>query len=188
MKRIRSAAALHASMATLILAPSLAEAHPGFHADGFIAGALHPLGGLDHLLAMVAVGLWAASLGRRARIVVPGAFVATMALCAVLGAEGAAVPGIEAGIAASVVMLGLAVAFRVAVPTLAASAIVALFAAAHGLAHGGEMPAMASPLAYGIGFALVTAGLHAAGLVAGLLAARTQAPRLAGGVISLAGV
>lgn len=183
----RSAACL-GSMLVLALSPSVAAAHPGLHADGFVAGALHPLTGLDHLLAMVAVGLWAANLGGRARLLVPAAFVATMAIGAALGLGNTANPGVELGIAASVIVLGLAVAARLALPTLAASGLVAVFALAHGFAHGTEMPAMASPLAYGLGFALATVGLHAAGLGAGLLAARTAAARVAGGAIALAGL
>ncbi|MFO1147544.1 MAG: HupE/UreJ family protein [Alsobacter sp.] len=181
MKTLRLAAA-----AALVLLPGLAEAHVGMHADGLAAGALHPLTGLDHMLAMLAVGLWAARLGGSARWLVPAAFVAMMVAGSTIGIAGQELPGVEQAIAASVVGLGLAVAFGLRVPVAAATALVGLFALAHGQAHGAEMPDMASPLAYGLGFIAVTALLHAAGLGVGLL--RPFLSRLAGAAIALAGV
>lgn len=175
-----------AAVAAVILLPTLAEAHPGLHADGLVAGALHPLTGLDHLLAMVAVGLWAASLGGAARWLAPAAFVSLMAVGAALGVGGIVLPGIEPLIAASVVGLGLAVAARLRVSAAAAAALVGVFALAHGQAHGAEMPAMASPLAYGLGFAAATAALHAVGLGGGQL--RPAVTRIAGAGIALAGL
>ena len=181
MKPLRLAAA-----AALILLPGLAQAHTGLHADGLAAGALHPLTGPDHLLAMVAAGLWAASLGGAARWITPAAFVGTMALGAVLGVSGIPLPGVEPLVAASVVGLGIAVAARLRVSAVAASVLVGVFALAHGHAHGAEMPEMASPLAYGLGFAAVTAALHAVGLGAGRLGPALA--RMAGAAIALAGV
>lgn len=174
-----------AAASALIALPSLAQAHVGFHADGLAAGALHPLTGLDHLLAMLAVGLWAATLGGAARWVVPAAFVAVMATGAAASMAGLAIPGVEPLVAASVCVLGIAVLAKVRVPVPAAAAVVAIFALAHGSAHGSEMPAMASPVAYALGFAAVTASLHAAGLAAGL--ARPALARVAGLGIALSG-
>jgi urease accessory protein len=172
----------------LALAPSLVQAHPGSHEDGVVAGVLHPLTGADHLLAMIAVGLWAASLGGRARLLVPAAFVGVMILGALCGAQGIAVPGVETATAMSVVVLGLAAALRLPLPTSKAVTLVALFAAVHGYAHGIEMPAMADPLAYGFGFAAVTALLHVAGLGIGLASRSVMPARLAGSAIAVAGV
>lgn len=177
-----------------LLLPAAAAAHDGPHAaGGFGAGFLHPFGGLDHLLAMVAVGLFAALLGGRARWLVPGAFVAVLALGGGLAMAGIALPMVETGIALSVLLLGLAVALRLAPATAAAMAVVGLFALFHGHAHGAEMPAAASALPYALGFVLATALLHAAGLAAGLGFGRAGAGlsgaayRAGGGAIALAG-
>jgi urease accessory protein len=174
--------------------PGLAEAHTGVHpliADGAAAGFAHPFSGFDHLLAMVAVGLWASSLGGVARWAVPSSFIAIMTLGAALGANGLALPAVEPMIALSVVALGVMVALSVRVPTAAAAAMVAVFGLFHGFAHGAEMPAMAQPIAYGLGFVAATALLHGVGLALGaslprLAPARTL--RLAGGAIAAAGV
>jgi urease accessory protein len=172
----------------------LAEAHTGVHflaADGFAAGFVHPFSGLDHLLAMVAVGLWAWSLGGAARWIVPASFVALLAIGATLGASGVSLPAVEPMIALSVIALGVLVALSVRVPTIAAAAAVALFGLFHGFAHGAEMPALAQPLAYGAGFVAATALLHGIGLALGATLPRfAPAPslRLAGGAIAAAGV
>jgi len=177
--------------ALLSALPSLALAHPGHEGHDFgwdfSAGLAHPFSGWDHLLAMIAVGLWAAQLGGRARWLVPASFVGLMALGAALGEAGLAFAGLEQGIAASVLALGLLVAGAVRLPVAAGMALVGLFALFHGLAHGGEMPASAAGLNYGFGFIAATALLHAAGLGAGALAARrsTLLPRLAGGAIAV---
>jgi urease accessory protein len=174
--------------------PGLAEAHTGVHpllADGLAAGFLHPFSGLDHLLAMVAVGLWAASLGGSARWAVPSAFIAIMTLGAVGGVYGLALPAVETLIAVSVIVLGVMVALSVRVPVAAAAAIVAVFGLFHGHAHGAEMPAMAQPLQYGLGFVVATALLHGAGLTLGIVLPRfasAHAVRFAGGAIAAAGV
>lgn len=164
------------------LAPLSAFAHPGHEGHDFTwdfsAGLAHPLTGWDHLLAMLAVGLWAWQLGGRARWAVPASFVVAMTLGAALGRAGLHVPGLEPAIAASVLALGLLVATAARLPLAASAALVALFAAFHGLAHGAEMPAGATALGYGLGFVLATAALHAAGLALGLLTAR-QSERLA---------
>jgi len=175
--------------------PAIASAHPGHDGDhgfgwDFSGGFTHPLGGWDHLLAMIAVGLWAAQLGGRARWLVPAAFVSVMTLGAVLGHGGMSIAGTEQGIAASVLVLGLLVATAVRLPLAAGMALTGVFALFHGLAHGAEMPATAAGLEYGLGFVLATALLHTAGLGLGLLAARksTVIPQTAGAAIALVGV
>lgn len=183
------------TLASVMLISATASAHTG-HGDtaGFVHGFAHPIGGLDHVLAMVAVGLFAAIVGGRALWRVPASFVAVMALGGVLGAAGLAVPFVEIAIAVSVVVLGGAVFLRQKLPVSAAMALVGFFAAFHGFAHGAEMPAAASGLAYGLGFVAATALLHAAGLAAGLGAMRLGAKagpavlRIGGGLVSLAGL
>ena len=177
-----------AATAAALLLPTVALAHPGIHMDGLGDGALHPLTGADHLLAMVGVGLWAASLGGMARFILPIVFVSLMAVGAALGLQGVPMPGIEHWIAASVVGLGIAVAFQVRVPVAIAALLVAVFALAHGQAHAAEMPTMASPLAYALGFGLVTAALHGLGLGLGTALSGTRLPRVAGGLTALAGL
>jgi urease accessory protein len=146
-----------------LLLPATAFAHPGHvEANGFLAGLLHPVGGLDHLLAMVLVGLWAGLLGSTARLALPGAFLGAMLAGFGLGAVGLALPGVEAGILASVVVLGGLAALAVRVPVFAATALIALAGLFHGQAHGTEM--LGGAAAYAAGFLLTTAALHAAGL------------------------
>ena len=153
----------------LIALTGAAFAHTGLgDAAGFTHGFMHPVGGLDHVLAMVAVGLYAALLGGRALWLVPATFVAVMAIGGALGMAGFGLPYAEIGIALSVVVLGLAVALRLSLPTLAAMALVGLFAVFHGHAHGAEMPQDVSGYAYAAGFMLATALLHCAGIALGL--------------------
>lgn len=176
-------------IASALAGPALA--HTGVGAvHGFGAGLLHPLFGLDHLLAMVAVGLWAGLTGGRARLAYPLAFVGMMVLSGLWGMSGAALPGVEIGIAVSVVVLGLAIALRATPPLAAGAAACAIFAIFHGHAHGAELPQGSSGLGYALGFVLATAALHGAGLaLAGLLAARAPLlARVAGGGLALAGV
>jgi urease accessory protein len=192
MKLTRTAAGLFA--AALALLPVAASAHPGLagHTHGFAYGFAHPFSGIDHVLAMVAVGLFAAHLGGRARWLVPLSFVSVMALAGVAGTAGVALPFTEIGIALSVVVLGLAVAFQVNVPTIVAMAAVGFFAIFHGYAHGAEMPDTASGLFYGLGFVSATALLHAAGVGLGLaisrIAAGQRIAQIGGAAISLAGI
>jgi urease accessory protein len=177
--------------AVLVLLPGAALAHPGHHDAGFAHGFMHPLGGLDHVLAMVAVGLYAALLGGRALGLVPATFVGVMAVGGALGAAGFALPYAEMGIALSVVVFGLAVALRVNLPALGAMALVGLFAVFHGHAHGAEMPQGALGTAYAAGFMLATAALHGAGIAIGLAAGRIAGWRVAqaaGGATALAGM
>jgi urease accessory protein len=163
VKRIAATAAI------LVAMTGAAAAHPG-HADanGFARGFMHPIGGLDHVLAMVAVGLYAALLGGRALWLVPATFVGVMALGGAAGAAGYSLPYTEIGIALSVVVLGLAVALRISVPTLAAMALAGVLAVFHGHAHGAEMPQNLSGYEYAAGFMLATALLHCAGIALGL--------------------
>jgi urease accessory protein len=182
------------SVGLWMLGISMGWGHPGHEvvvgSGGFAVGFLHPLSGLDHLLAMVAVGLWAGQLGGRAVWIVPLSFVGAMLLGGVLGFSVGAPFWVESGIALSVFFLGLAVALAWKLPVFVPAGLVALFALAHGMAHGAEMPAGSSPEAYAAGFALATAGLHAAGLGLGLLLSRIpRRPvlRSLGGAVALCG-
>lgn len=157
------------------------------HDAGLIAGLAHPFSGLDHLLAMVAVGLWAAQKGGRALWMLPLTFVGMMAFGGTLGVLGMPLPGIEVGIALSVMVLGLLVALQSGGSLQLACATVGLFALFHGLAHGVEMPLAASPLAYGFGMMAATAFLHASGVFAGMKL-REIVLRVTGALISMAGL
>jgi urease accessory protein len=165
-----------------------AFAHPG-HADGAMAGLLHPLTGIDHILAMLAVGLWGAQLGGRAQWLLPASFVAFLTLGGTLGMSGAALPMVEAGIVTSVLLLGLLIGFAVKLKTMPAALIVGGFAVFHGYAHGAEMPAMSNAWLYALGFVAASAALHGAGLWLGR-AVRPDSRwlRSGGGLISLAGI
>lgn len=145
------------------LLPAFAFAHPGHDESGLLAGFAHPLSGLDHLLAMFAVGLWAAQQRGRARWLLPLTFVGSMVLGGLLGFAGFALAYLETGIAASVLTLGVLVTVAARPPEVAALAITALFGLAHGIAHGLELPEMSSPVAYALGFTVATLGLHGAG-------------------------
>jgi urease accessory protein len=163
----------------IVLVPTLAQAHPGHGGNivGGAAGLLHPFSGLDHLCAMIAVGLWAAQRGGRALWLVPLTFVSVMAFGAALGMNGIQVPLAEQGIAASVLILGLLITAAARLPLVASVVIVGVFAIFHGYAHGAEMPATASGLAYGLGFLATTAALHLVGIGLGLLAQRVGSTR-----------
>ncbi len=198
MNRIASRlAAAFLALATLavltVAVPTMAWAHPGHEGAGFVHGLLHPLGGVDHILAMVAVGLFAARLGGRALWLVPASFVTTMGLAGVIGMTGFALPHVEAGIALSILVLGAAIAFETTMPVAAAMALVAFFAVFHGYAHGAEMPETLSGVAYGGGFLAATAALHAAGIGLGLLIGRgselvsRRILQIGGGVAALTG-
>jgi len=171
----------------LALVAGTASAHTGEHAVvGFASGFAHPFLGLDHLLAMLAVGLWAAQQGGRALWAVPAAFVAAMGLGGLLVWVGGALPQVETGIALSVLVLGLLIATRRQWAAPIGMALAAGFALFHGYAHGLEMPHAASPALYALGFVLATAVLHAAG-IAGNRVGR-HAVRWAGAAIAAAGL
>ena len=181
--------------AVLIALTGSAFAHTG-HGDtsGFVHGFMHPLGGLDHVLVMAAVGVYAAMIGGRALWLMPLTFVGMMALGGAMGASGIVDPFVEVGIAMSVIVLGLAVALRVNLPTITAIALIGLFAIFHGHAHGAEMPQDVSGYTYAAGFMLATVLVHGAGIGLGLLAGRLAArggwrvAQAAGGAMALAGV
>lgn len=171
----------------LALAAGTASAHTGEHAVvGFASGFTHPFLGLDHLLAMLAIGLWAAQQGGRALWAVPAAFVAAMGLGGALVWVGGALPQVETGIALSVLVLGLLIATRRQWAAPVGMAIAAGFALFHGYAHGLEMPQAASPALYALGFVLATASLHAAGIMSNRLGHR--AVRWAGAAIAATGL
>jgi urease accessory protein len=173
----------------ILLLPGAAVAHTGIGGGfGLIDGFVHPIFGLDHLLAMLAVGFWAAHLGARARWQVPAAFVAVMAVSGSLAIQGATIPFMEFGIAASVAVLGLVIVVRRRVAAPLAMGLVGAFAAFHGFAHGAEIPASATPAAYAAGFVAATALLHAIGLGLGTLARGAWAFRLGGAAVAAASV
>ena len=189
--RRRAAATTFAAAFAAMLVATPALAHTDTAANGFAAGFAHPIGGLDHLLAMVAVGLWGAFLGRPLIVALPILFPFVMALGGVLGMAGVPAPPIEAGIALSVFALGLAIATALRAPVWAACLVVGGFALFHGYAHGQELPAAADPFGYSAGFVLATGLLHLAGIGIGLGTQRPTgrlAARALGGVIALAGV
>lgn len=185
----------NAALAACVLAPSLAFAHTGVgQTVGFVHGFSHPISGLDHVLAMVLVGILAWQLGGRALWLVPATFVTVMTVGGTLGMMGIAVPFVEAGIAFSVIVLGAVVALGIKAPVAIMAGVVGLFAIFHGHAHGSEMPAAAGGLAYAAGFMLATAALHIAGIAAGFLIGKVSehkgaiVMRSAGGIAALAGV
>lgn len=163
---------LSIAAATLIVAtaPAFAHLNPEEHGS-FMAGFSHPLFGPDHILVMVAVGIWAAQIGGRALWAVPLAFVGTMAIGFALALQGIGLPFVEPAILASVIALGLLITMAVRLPVAAAAGVVGIFALFHGHAHGGELGS-AGALQFGIGFVIATALLHAGGIAAGLGIAR----------------
>lgn len=181
------------SVLTLVLAawPALAFAHTAQgRAEGFLAGLHHPVSGLDHVLAMISVGLWGAQLGLPAVWLLPVTFPMVMALGGMLGLVGMRLPGVEVGIALSGVLLGAAVLAEWRPPLGAAVAIVGFFAVFHGHAHGSELPAGASGLTYSIGFVVATGTLHAVGIGVGVIHRwgwGRAALRAAGGLVATAG-
>lgn len=156
---------------SLFLLTSTALAHTGNHASGFAAGLTHPLSGLDHLLAMVAVGVLAAPFGRRG-LLVPLAFMSAMLLGGLAGLGGMQLPFVEQGVALSVMLLGLLLAFTVRLNLAALAVAVAVMGLFHGYAHGAELPEGLSAAEFFAGFTLSTAALHAAGYGLGWLGSR----------------
>lgn len=181
----------HAALTLALLAAGPAFAHTGAgDAGGFASGFLHPMLGPDHVIAMVAVGLWGVFLGAPEIWVLPIVFPLVMALGGAFGMIGVPLPAVETGIALSAVVLGLCVAFTLKPPLPVAAVIVGAFAIFHGYAHGTEMPEASSALSYALGFVIATGLLHLAGILFGSLArwdAGRMAVRTAGGLIALAG-
>lgn len=160
-------------VAIAVLVPTAAFAHPGHGAEiGMLAGFLHPLGGLDHILCMVAVGVFAFVLGGRALWLVPLSFVGMMAVGFLLGAGGVELPYVELAIGLSSVVIGAVAAWGRPMPVGAAMALVGAFAIFHGHAHGAEMPADAGGIQFALGFMAATALLHVSGIVGALGLAR----------------
>ncbi len=156
--------------ALIVLIPSMADAHTETGGiGGFVGGFMHPLTGLDHIAAMVAVGLWGAYLGAPAMWLLPVIFPMVMAFGGALGVLGVPLPGVELCIALSAIMLGLAVAFAARPPLWVASVMVGFFAIFHGHAHGTELPHAANPFTYAVGFVIATGLLHLSGISLGLL-------------------
>jgi len=188
--RRHSARAMVASL--LLVLSAAAHAHTDAAASGgFIAGFLHPLAGFDHLLAMIAVGIWGAALGSPLIWALPVAFPLLMVVGGILGIAGVPLPFVETGIALSVLVLGLAIVAAWRAPVAVAVVLVAFFGVLHGHAHGTELPGSASPAAYAAGFVISTGLLHLAGIALGALRSVPRGPlmvRAAGGLIALAGV
>jgi urease accessory protein len=180
------------AMALVLACPAVALAHaPGGEAFGFVNGLRHPISGLDHVLAMIAVGLWGAQLGPPAVWLLPVTFPMVMAFGGTLGLMGVVVPGIEVGIAVSAIALGVAVCLEARPSLWVAALLVGFFAIFHGNAHGTELPPGANAVLYSVGFVVATGLLHATGIALGLVhrwpAGRT-ALRAAGACVALAGV
>ncbi len=176
------------SFSVLMTIMPVAEAHTfGAQGAGFMAGWAHPFVGLDHLLAMIAVGIWAGQLGGRATWIIPLTFVSVMSAAASLGSLGVALLLVEPAIVCSVLILGLLIAGSIRLPLVAGIGLAGLFAVFHGYAHGLELPLAASPLFYGIGFVLATSLLHGLGIgFARSLSQHKMLQRIVGGSLIVA--
>ncbi|MCB1427757.1 MAG: HupE/UreJ family protein [Nitratireductor sp.] len=192
MRKSRLPALAVISVIVLCFIADPAAAHSGEGlAGGFSSGFLHPVFGLDHVIAMVAVGLWGAFLGMPAIWLLPVVFPLVMAFGGILGISGVALPHVETGIAVSAIILGLCVATAFRPPLWVAAILVGSFAIFHGHAHGAELPQAANPLAYSAGFVVATGLLHVAGISFGLLAGSrlgAMLVKVAGAAIALGGV
>jgi urease accessory protein len=180
-------------VAACLLRPALALAHVGQGdvSGGFLAGVEHPIFGLDHVVAMVAVGIWGAQLGQPAIWVLPVTFPLVMAFGGVLGGLGVPIPGIEIGIAVSAIALGAMVMLTARPPLWVAAVLVAVFAIFHGYAHGAELPESANAISYAMGFVVATGCLHAFGILLGVAnrwRVGGQALRAGGGLITACGI
>jgi urease accessory protein len=178
--------------ALFLIASGAAAAHTGADtlSGGFLSGFLHPVLGWDHVVAMVAVGLWGAFLGAPAIWLLPIVFPTVMAVGGALGVAGLALPGVEVGIAASAIVLGGMVALAARPPIWVAALMVGVFAVFHGHAHGTELPQAANAVAFSAGFVLATGLLHLTGIAFGLLVrwpAGRAVVRVIGGAIMAAG-
>ncbi len=166
---------------TLVPRPAMAHVAEGL-AGGFLSGFGHPFSGWDHMVAMIAVGLWGAQLGAPAVWQLPVAFPLMMAVGGFLGLTGVPVPGVEIGIAVSALLLGLLVALAARPPQALALVVVAAFAIFHGHAHGAELAPGTNALAYSLGFVVATGCLHGLGIAVGLVHAWPVGARLIKGV------
>jgi urease accessory protein len=179
-------------LSSLLLLAQAAEAHVNKgEAIGFLSGLKHPISGLDHIVAMIAVGLWGAQLGAPAIWMLPVAFPLVMAMGGMLGLLGVPLPGVEFGIAASAILLGATVLMELRPPLALAAALVGFFAVFHGYAHGSELPSGQSGLLYSIGFVVATGCLHGVGITIGVIHRwgwGQRAIRATGAAIALVGV
>ena len=179
-------------LASLFLYAQAAQAHVHKgEGAGFLSGLKHPISGLDHVVAMIAVGLWGAQLGAPAIWVLPVAFPMVMAMGGMLGLLGVPLPGMEMGIAASAILLGAAVMMELRPPLALAATMVGFFAIFHGYAHGNELPPGENGLLYSLGFVMATGCLHGIGITIGIVHRWNwgqRALRIAGAGIALAGV
>jgi len=181
-----------ATLLALVIASAPVHAHVQTgEASGFLTGVGHPVSGLDHVVAMIAVGLWGAQLDAPALWLLPVTFPMMMALGGLVGLLGVALPGLEVGIAASAVVLGLVVMFALRPPLAVAVALVAVFAIFHGHAHGTELPPGQSALLYSMGFVVATGCLHGVGIAIGVIHRWRWGQtllRAVGAVVALAGI
>jgi urease accessory protein len=164
-----AAGVLAVMMVAGLAGPAFGHAEGAGFEGGFLSGLMHPVGGLDHVAAMVAVGLWGAFLGRPAVWLLPVVFPLVMAIGGALGVAGVPIPFVEPGIALSSVVIGLAIASGWKAPLALAAVVVGVFAVFHGHAHGTELPGAQSPTGYAMGFVISTGALHLAGIALGLL-------------------
>jgi urease accessory protein len=168
--RVSPSLLLIGSVVAVLLWPARALAHAqGGEAAGLVGGLLHPISGADHVLAMVAVGIWGAQLGRPAIWLLPVTFPMVMALGGMLGLMGVSLPGVEVGIATSAIVLGAMVACEVRPPVWVAAVLVGVFAVFHGYSHGTEVAPGTNAIVYSIGFVIATGCLHAVGIGVGLI-------------------
>ena len=184
-------AALLPALRAILALPALAHGGQGSISGGFLSGLAHPVFGPDHVISMVAVGLWGAQLGQPAIWVLPVTFPLVMAFGGVLGLLGVPIPAIEIGIALSAIVLGAMVMLAARPPLWVAAVLVAAFAIFHGYAHGAELPQSANALAYSLGFVVATGGLHGLGILIGTVnrwRTGALALRIGGGTIAAAGV
>lgn len=189
MRYITVAFLLFFLLALLVASPALAHVQRG-QAAGFFTGLSHPVSGMDHVLAMVAVGLWGAQLGAPAMWLLPVIFPMVMAMGGMLGLLGIPLPFVEVAIALSAVLLGIMVLTEARPPLALAAVLVGFFAIFHGHAHGTELPAGQSGLLYSMGFVMATGCLHGVGIAIGLIhrwPAGKVALRVAGAVVALGG-
>ena len=191
MKRAQSERSVAALF--LLFYPLLAFAHigQGDIGGGFLAGVAHPVFGLDHVVAMVAVGIWGAQLGAPAIWALPVTFPLVMAMGGILGGLGVPIPGIEIGIAVSAIALGSLILFAARPPLWLAAIVVGVFAIFHGYAHGAELPESANVISYAVGFVVATGTLHAFGILLGVAnrwRKGAQALRVGGALIAACGI
>jgi len=180
------------SLAFVLFTPILLYLHPQIgSSSGFMTGFAHPLNGLDHMIAMFAVGLWAVQVGGKGIWLIPLAFVCMMIAGGILGMSGVTVPFVETGIIMSVLILGVLLVASARLPIAAGMVLMGIFALFHGHSHGTEIPATVSGLAFSAGFALSTVMLHSAGIAAGLTlrkASKMKVLRYAGAAIIASGI